>query len=195
MYKDTFVIKLTDMNRLRTEYNHLTLIELSEKLHMDYYDLIVSMVSAAEKKLAELKMLDINGVTAAYTDACNILLIKVRSYLQYQKQALHPYINELFHKETTGHNCGNCSGGCEMGHAAHIITLRDMHISVMNMLHQLQLSALSMYAEGFEYTVLYKALRQEMQLIDTIIRELIYVEETYLLSNIIKAQKTINVLR
>jgi len=179
------------MKKLQDNYVHLTLLEVAEKLHIDYYSIINGMVHAAGEKLTELKRIDVHHFTTRYINTCETVLSNIQQYLHERKSVLMPYLKTLHQKDITGHNCSTCSGACDMGHLSHFASLRDSHIKLGEELYQLQLSALPLYS-NLNYPAVYSTLRCEMQLLDSLLRELIYLEEAFLMPGIIKSQKKIN---
>jgi hypothetical protein len=170
----------------------LSLKELADKLHVDYYDVISAMVQQAADKQAELSRLDIHQVTQNYTDTCGKLLQAISYYLYDRKEMLTPYLHQLYDKDATGHNCAACSGNCEIGHKSHLVTLRESHLKILSLLSELQVVALPLYS-NLSYPLIYKTLRDEMLLIEIVLKELLYVEEAFLMTSIIRSQRKINV--
>lgn len=173
------------------DYAHQSLLQVAEKLHVDYYSVLNAIVKAAGDKLAELKQIDVQRYTAQYTQACEAVLCCIQQYLHDRKDVLIPYVKELHQKDAGGHNCSSCSGSCDMGHLSHFAALRESHKKLTEMLHDLQMSTIPLYS-NIGFPAVYVTLRCEMQLLDAIVRELIYMEEAHLMPGIVKSQKKIN---
>lgn len=174
------------------QYDHLTLKDLSDKLNINYYEIIRGLVRKAEEKLAALKNMDLTQITASYTEACEKLLHKISEYLNERRDILKPYLEELQKKQATGHDCSFCSGSCDIGHKSHILMLKESHYQITQLLYKLQSVALPLYANTILPPV-YRDMRYEMLLIDMILRQLFFTEEASLMPQIIKSQKKINI--
>jgi hypothetical protein len=175
------------------KYSDLRLKDIAEQLHIDYYKVLSAIASKAGALMAELKTADINHILAHYTAHCEKVLQLVSICIADRQEHMMPYLDELQEKDATGHNCANCSGNCDMGHKAQLIALQDSHRQLCNMLQEMNHAALPLYSTSHNYPLLYKLLRCEMQLLDTVVRELMFVEEASLLPGIIQSQKRINV--
>jgi hypothetical protein len=173
------------------QYDRLSLQELSEKLNLNYYDIITDMSHVAMQKLEELKAKDIHQCTSQYTELCSKALEHIARYLHHRKQELLPYLNELHDKDITGHNCSACTGGCDIRHHAYLAELQQSHKDVCQLLYQLQTAALPLYSE-LPPPGIYRSLRDEMLLIDTIMKELFHMEEANLIPKMLQSQKKIN---
>lgn len=179
------------MKQRLQQYDTLSLQELSEKLNLNYYDIIADMNRHAVQKLAELKAQDIHQCTSQYTQLCSVALERITKYLHHRKQELVPYLNELHEKDVTGHNCGTCKGGCDIRHHAYLLELQQSHKDICQILYQLQAAALPLYSE-LPPQGIYRSLRDEMLLIDTIMKELFHMEEANLIPKMLQSQKKIN---
>ncbi len=182
------------MKQLRVEYKTYSLIDIAESLHVNYYDILIAMILRASEMLENLKRLDIHGTAHQYTKTCTDVLKKIQVCMNDRKQALLPYISDLYNKDAAGHNCGICSGACDIGHQFHLMQLHESHKELTKMLFELQYSALPLYS-NIGYPEIYRELRNEMYLVDTIVKELFFLEESNLVPKILESQKKINVHR
>lgn len=174
------------------KYELLSLSDLANELHVDYYQVLRGLVQVARQKLTQLTHLDIHHTTRAYTNVCARALNKVELYISIYEQELLPYAVELHGKDVDGHDCGVCSGKCSIGHQTHLAHLREIHIQLRKQLDELYLVALPLHSCHI-YPGIYKSLREEMMLIEIIVRELLYLQEANLVPLLMESQKKINV--
>lgn len=180
------------MKTTHLQYDTLSLQELSETLHLNYYDILSAMVTQAKVRLQELKMADMHQTTRQYTDICEKVLACIYQYLHECTQDLLPYLKELHEKDISGHNCSTCQGGCDIRHQSHLMHLEQSHMQLHKLLYELQSAALPLYSHH-PFPSIYRNLRDEMLLIDTILRELFHIEEANMMPKILQSQKKINI--
>lgn len=174
-----------------TAYENLPLSQLADKLNINFYAIIEALCLNARNQLANLKMLDIHKVTAPYTKLCEELLNKISAHLEYRRNALLAYINDLGNKADSSHDCSTCSGRCDMEHASHVMQLKESHQDVFNAIYRLKAIEMPLYVNA-PYNSVYRILCNEMMLIDEMIAELFYLEEQGLIPGILESQKKIN---
>lgn len=175
------------------KYTHLPLHQLAEQLDIDYYNVLAALCKVALEKLQALQGLDVNNVVAEYSGICDRLLKQLKLSMNDRQNALIPYLKSLHEKESTNHNCANCTGTCDMQHSAHLIALKDSHQQISNLLYALQAVQLPSM-QNAPYHNLFQSLSNEMKLVDTILCELLSIESANLLPSIITSQKNINVV-
>jgi len=101
--------------QLSTNYENLSLGELAEKLDADFYRSIGRQcLQAAEQGAHESKA----------------VIGLIGELMQAKQELLVGYLKELAEKSSTGHDCSTCSGGCDMGHAARIMEIRESHVII-----------------------------------------------------------------
>lgn len=176
------------------EYSHLSLKELASRLSDDYYQMLSILLPKASEKLNEIKSTEIDGSIINYTDACETLISAVGHHVAHFTNSLLPYLDELHEKNTTGHNCSTCSGQCDMGHSSQLMILTEAHLQITSLLYNVQKYSSPFYVYS-HYPPVYQSLRNEMLVIDDLLKELFSVEETHLISRIITSQRNINAHR
>src|SRR4051812_22091438 len=112
---------------LYREYENLTLSEVAGQLHVNYYSILRELVRNADEMLRAIEKIDIDQITRGYTGVCEQLLRNISSFLKERSESLTPYLADLQHKNAEGHDCGSCSGLCEMGHTSHVAMLKTSH--------------------------------------------------------------------
>lgn len=173
-------------------YDTLSLKDLAEELHLNYYDILAGLLSQATLMLEELKRADLHQTAHTYIETCAEVLDCMKQYLHGRKEQLVPYLQELHSKDAAGHDCRYCKGGCDVPHFAHLMNLQESHGKLRKLFYELQSAALPLYSPML-YPAVYRKLREEMMLIDTIARELFYIEESVVMPKIVQSQKKINV--
>ncbi len=166
------------------------LLQLSEVLNKVYYIELVDLCNNAKKSAAELNELEDHQTTSQYILLCNKIINQVTEMMHIRNDVFIPYYKELHEKNSTNHNCANCSGKCDMQHSMRLVELKESHVAGNDILHQLQMVALPLYSETI-YPNAYRILRNQMVLIENTLTELFMVEETYLIPLIVEAQKKI----
>jgi len=173
-------------------YDTISLEELAEHLNLNYYEPLGAMTAQASVRLMHLQQADLHENTRKYTEVCSQVLECAMSYLNEYKQSLLPYVKELYLKERNGHNCGTCSGGCDIRHKAYLFRLHDLHTQLRKLLYDLQTAALPLFSP-IAYPAAYRDLRDEMLLLDALMLELFHIEEAELMTKIIQSQRKINI--
>lgn len=180
------------MNRGFT-YNSEALKPLVERVDRSYYNVINTLCETAKKQARKLQELEVHQSTSQYITLCNRILDEIQRYVKNKKDHFLPYMNELFEKQETGHDCRNCTGtgSCDMQHNLQLMELKESHAQIKDILYRLQMVALPLYSETI-YPDVYRILRSHMALIENSLTELFSVEETLLIPKVSEAQKTIN---
>ncbi len=181
---------MTRPNDLR--YDNLSLKDLAERLHLNYYEILSSMIRQATILLGELKHTDLHQTTQRYTNICSQVLECMQLYLHDRREQLVPYMNELHEKDDNLHDCSTCEGNCNVRHYSYLMNLQESHGKLRKLFYELQTGALPLYSSTV-YPAVYRKLRDEMLLIDAIARELMYIEEAEMIPKIVQSQKKINV--
>lgn len=176
---------------LFSRYRSCNLDELVERLDNDYYKTIqalcVNVTTLADRLMQESS----HASTVLYSSMALKLTHKINNVILARKKELLPYILELHTKKAEGHDCSNCSGICHVGHAERLMDLRESHQAIKEHQKQLETESLPMYAD-IVYPSTYKILRNEMTVMDNMLTEVFYIEESHLIPKVFEAQKAIN---
>jgi hypothetical protein len=159
---DSFAEK--SMEHLFTIYEDLSLDRLADKLNNDFYQPIREK---CKQVAAELVIDDSKEAMSRI-----VILIEAK------QESLLSYLRTLAEKSGTGHNCSNCSGQCDMGHAEHLMGIKESHIMIGS------------YVTGIDMN----ELPGELQQLSNLIADLVRVEEQVLVPKIWNAQKKINAI-
>jgi hypothetical protein len=176
---------------LFSQYRHNDLHNLVNKLDKDYYSVLSTLCQTAELLIDELEGMEPQQSTLLYLSLSKKLLSQVNELVMQRIGMLLPYAQELHSKETSGHDCSTCEGGCHIKHSSQLIGLKESHHKIKEILFRLHTVALPLYTD-VDYPSQYKTLRNEMMLIDTALTELFYLEEASLIPKIMEAQKNIH---
>jgi hypothetical protein len=107
-------------------------------------------------------------------------------------EGLLPYVQKLNERKESGHDCRNCTGGCQLQHDIQLLDLKQSHNQLKGFLHRLQMAALPLYSESI-YPDAYRILRNQMAIIENNLAELFFIEEAYLIPQVVVAQNSIHV--
>ncbi len=173
------------------KYAIVDLLSLADMLDKDYYDVIISLCQGAINSANKLRDLEDRHPTSQYIILCNNLISEILTCIEKRKEYFIPYIHELHEKNKTSHDCGNCSGKCNMLHELKLVELKESDTRVKDILSHLQMMSLPLHAETI-YPDNYRLLRNQMILLENTLSDLLYLEETYLVPKISEAQKSIN---
>ncbi len=165
--------------------------ELISRLDTGYYAALDIVCSNARNCASQLSADESHPSIALYTSIYSALLDEIQRLLVFRRTVVIPYVKELVAKVADGHNCKNCSGNCHVGHSAQLLTLMESHNDIKEVLAGLHAAAMPSYGD-MEYPVGYKILRNEIAVIDTMLTELFYIEESSLIPKVIEAQNAIN---
>jgi hypothetical protein len=110
--------------------------------------------------------------------------------MQYRKEVLYPYLEELAAKKREGHDCSHCPGGCKVKHKAKILEINESHKFIRRTLEEI--NELFPEAEKVPVAEEFRPLRNDMLLMENTLTEIYYLEEEVLLPKIKEAQKKIN---
>lgn len=176
---------------LYNQYINYPLADLVHKLEGDYYDVLAGLCNNAYDHAISLDDNGQHSETSLYVSMATKMLNEIKSLIVFRRNVMIPYIDDLDHKVDEGHDCGNCSGNCGAKHEIHMSELKNSHKKIKELLFRLQMVAVPLYST-VKYPEEYKILRNEVTLIDTILTELFYLEESALVPKVLNAQKTIN---
>ncbi len=168
------------------------LLVLAEGLDKSYYSAILGFCENAQLQAASLQQLEIHKSTSQYVNLCSKLIAEIQQYIGNKTGHLLPYLKTLGVKSSAGHDCRSCNGGCDMGHDLVLAELKDSHIHIKEIVYRLQMVALPLYSET-KFPIEYKSLRNLMARLENSLADLLALEETKLIPQIIEAQKNIYV--
>ena len=168
------------------------LLVLAEGLDKSYYSTILGFCENAKLQASSLQQLEIHKTTSQYVNLCNKLIAEIQLYIGNKTEHLLPYLKTLAVKSSAGHDCRACNGGCDLGHELVMAEMKDSHLRIKESVYRLQMVALPLYSET-KYPVEYKSLRNLMAKLENSLADLLTIEETKLIPQIIKAQKNIYV--
>jgi hypothetical protein len=150
------------MEHLFTIYENLSLDQLAGKLDNDFYQ---PVREKCEQVAAELVI-----------DESKEAMSRIVILIEAKQESLLSYLRTLASKSSTGHNCGNCSGQCDMGHAEHLMGIKESHIMIGG------------YMTGIDMN----EMPGEFQQLSNLIADLVRIEEQVLVPKIWNAQRKIN---
>ncbi|HEY9178374.1 MAG TPA: hypothetical protein VIN07_11810 [Flavipsychrobacter sp.] len=176
---------------LFAKFRSYSIDELLNRLDEGYYQALDIVCNNARNCAAQLSVEPGHPSLSLYAGIYTALFDDVQRLLLFRKQVVIPYVQELLAKVEDGHNCTNCTGNCHMGHNAQLMTLLDSHKEIKDVLSAMHAATIPMYND-VEYPEGYRILRNEVAVIDTMLTELFYIEESSLIPKIIEAQKAIN---
>ncbi len=177
---------------LHSQFKNIGLQPFVGKLDIEYYEPIEKLCQVAKKQAAKLHDLEVHQATSQYVSLCNKLIEEVENYVKFRKDQLIPYIQKLYEKDTTGHDCSKCTGNCNLQHDLRLTELEDSLMHMKDTLSRLQMVSLPLYSDTI-YPDVYRILRNQMALIENALTDLFSLEETALIPKVKDAQKNIHV--
>jgi hypothetical protein len=179
---------------LSSEQNSNALESLIVRLDRNFYDAILALCTAGQHQSERLKLLEIHQSTSQYITLCNRLVEEIRHFIKAKKEYLLPYLRTLSRKDSEAHDCRNCTGtgSCNLQHSMMLSELTESHVQIKDILHRLQMVVLPLYSDTI-YPEVYRALRNQMALLENSLGELYFVEEAYLVPQVMESQKNIHV--
>jgi len=169
----------------------MDLSHLSDKLNSDYYSVIEKLCVGAGNNLSLLQQLEVQPSAASYIERCNALIDEIKNFINARKGYYSPYLYELHRKEDASHDCSSCSGNCHAGHNIKLAEIKESIARIKDLPNRLQMMSLPLHSETL-YPDVYRALRNHLALLQDMLTELLFVEETYLIPKVAEAQKNIN---
>lgn len=172
-----------------SNYIGFDLPEVAGKLDEEYYDIMHRLCDNAAGYLKHLDAAtDID--TQAYNNYFNSFKEHLRVFIETRKAVFLPYIDELYFKRTTGHNCSTCSGRCEVQHGMKLMELNSSVDQLRTIAAGLKTSLPQLTTTAYKGEL--KILHNEIELLHNIINELLYLESEVLIPKIKEAQNSIN---
>lgn len=179
-------------NTVFSQYRNQSLKELIIQLKKDYYDTIIVNCDHIHHIATELHQEAQNPGDSSYIDKCASLATDIRNDIHMSEVIISPYVEELYEKITSNHNCASCTGKCHLNHSMQMQGIKAAH----NRVKELQLRISSISNESLpENAGPTRILRNEITCLDTILTELSYLEEAILIPRLLDAQTQINAVR
>lgn len=175
---------------LFTKYKGNTIHELVDLFYKDYYTIMEERRKGISDNIESLANSGPGDEVLRYLERCGILAGEIKNHLEYRMDTLLPYMRDLGRKNAEGHNCATCSGGCHVGHSAKIAELSLSHQSVKNTLEALRSLELDASDDITRREI--EALQEEIQLMESTLSELYYLEQEVLVPKLREAQRRIN---
>lgn len=148
----------------RSTYENLTLAQLADKLDTEFYQ---PAIEKCEQTVTQLVITDSKEA-----------LMSISNIIGVRQQSLLSYLQTLAEKSSTGHDCSNCPGRCDMGHAQHLMDIKESHIAINGHISGIDMNELA----------------DELQQLTNLVTELVRIEEQVLVPKIWDAQRKINVV-
>ncbi len=163
---------------------------LLSRLQEEEYPYIASLCAKANACISALSEAPGQKDIASYTGVCSRLTVQTEQYMRLRRLVLVPYIHDLVNKEEDGHDCRSCSGNCSVRHADQNRQLKAAHSLIRSLLYQLQAGGIPAYHPDQNPEAL-RSLRTTMLLLDAALSEVIFIEESELLPEMIDLQEKI----
>ena len=164
--------------------DNVNLRQIVNELSENHYS---SLEALSERIIIHVQQRENKINFAEYLNHCAHLCTEVKAFIVERREAYLPYLNELSEKNTTGHDCANCSGRCDMQHNMRMLeltaTLKKMKDTTSYIQKELDV---------FKNLGELKWLSNEMQLLINMLDDFFIDEETLLIPAIENAQKSIN---
>ena len=186
VHKEIIMDKIKGL--LKEEY---LLGNVAKHLDADYYNAIEALCLKLREQCLRVKEEDTQNITSVYNSLCINLLSELQHFIKTRREKTIPYINGLTAKVAISHNCLNCGKNCKEDHQTQIAAIEDAHYKIKELLNRLQKVATPLYSID-TYPETYKQVRKDMVLLNQMIYELFYLEESALIPKILEAQKNIN---
>jgi hypothetical protein len=175
-------------NLMRTQASH-TLPQIVDELSIRFYD---SMESHCDNIDTYIRQLQGKELFLEHVSYCLYLAAEIRDLIGERRLVYVPYLNELSEKSGTGHDCANCSGGCDMQHTLKLVELSSSmkKMQSTSSFIQKELAALKKNRENADESLVW--LENEIKLLTGLLDALFLHEEEILVPAIRRAQKNIN---
>ncbi len=173
------------------EYEEKNLSRLIEDVNTSHYDRLRAMCHDLEDALERLRHHDFPAEAALYMSLAEKLREQVDGQLNWRSEIFVPYVHDLYRKNEERHDCSQCSGGCNIGHTSRLLSLKESHQKIKELLYRLQMVALPLYSDT-KFPKEYKQLRDAIMLMDTELTRLFYLEESVVVPGIKEMQKQIH---
>lgn len=171
-------------------HDQLSLNELAQGLNGSYYSIMKTVCVHTTNEIALLK--DKLGISIeSWASLSEVWMGNLSKYLELRIDVLVPYLLELNNKETTGHNCSECSGKCDMQHAARLAELDFSNVQITQ-LYSTYLDDAMLFRDEV-LTSQADLAHAAIDFLNSYLFRLIDLERSVLIPRVRDAQKTIRV--
>jgi len=181
--------RITMLPNSFSQYRNISLEELSARLHKDYYQIIEILCKSITQQCEDLKSVNLSEESRIYVTLSKSHIPEVLKYIDHRWQVFGPYVTELIEKDVAGHDCANCSGKCGLQHNAKLLDL-TLSIEEIKVTADRIRSILSQKSNIIDKEI--KMLQNKISLLENLLNEAIYIEQTFLMPKVKNMQKTIN---
>ncbi|XZF14976.1 hypothetical protein ACTHGU_02490 [Chitinophagaceae bacterium MMS25-I14] len=178
---------------LFAHYHKEDLKGLIKCLNEDYYDPIIQsciQISGFADYISSKTPDNVAG--NLYISRCIRMLDQIKQEVETSKYVIAPYVNELYEKDTDGHNCSTCSGKCSIQHKVQIEQIKAIHKKINDIIQNIKQLEQPLSERGVATEHDGKIIHNELAILDNVITEMFYIEEEILMPKILEAQKHIN---
>jgi hypothetical protein len=167
--------------------NLVTLKDATRSLLNDYH----SLLELCDKAMAEAGQLGNRPEHADLIGHAMAFATEVRSYLKERVGNQIPYLNELAEKSTSGHDCAQCSGKCDLQHTMRLYEFNRSIEKVLNSTEYIYTEFEHVY-KGFGDNTEIRSLHSSIMLLNHFLRTVLAMEVAVLVPRIKEAQREIN---
>jgi hypothetical protein len=178
---------------LLSQYQRQNLKDLIDHLKKDYYDIISVNCTHIHNIAHGMSDNPSAGEDTQYVALCAELATDIRNDIHMSEVIITPYAYELHEKISTHHDCTNCTGTCHLNHNLQLRGVHAVHQKVKEQLRRV--GEISRAEQSDEPALQVKVLRNEISCLDTILTELLFLEEAILIPKILEAQTAIHASR
>lgn len=175
-----------------SEYRKENLVDLMHQFQLNHYLPIRETCIEICTEAHDISRKPAPTSVHLYASLCIKLTEEIQEELDRNNATLVPYVKQLHEKESTGHNCLSCSGGCKIRHTQQIQIIREAQQKIKEIIYRLGQLAHPVNEQGAESMMQNETLQQKIQQLDNQITELFYLEEAILIPKIMDAQNSIN---
>jgi hypothetical protein len=159
-----------------TTYDFDTLIS---KFTKEYYDVADEKCSRLREFSFKLKDEDTLNLTAVYNNLCSTFIGEIQHFIIQRREITIPLLYKKAESNSGLHDCRNCQGDCKLQYTKHVLEIEESHYKLNDLFARLQKVALPLYSAD-PYPRIYREVRRAMLDIETLIIELLYLEEVFL---------------
>lgn len=176
------------IHTLFAQYRSASLQDLAERFYKEYYAIMTELCNNAAN--AVNKTGTKSAAALGHLLQYNKLVDEIKEYMQYRKDVLLPYMEELARKNKEGHDCSSCNGGCRVGHTGIVMDMAVSHARIHDTLDEIK--TVSLQETDALSAHEWKALQNELALLESMLTEVYYLEQEVLLPKIKNAQRNIH---
>ena len=167
--------------------NPVTLKDATRFLLNDYH----SLLELCDKAMAEADQPHTRPEHADLIGHARAFATEVRSYLKERVTTQIPYLNELAEKSSTGHDCAQCSGKCDLQHTMRLYELNKSIEKILNATEYIYTEFEHVYKSFGDNTEI-RSLHSAIMLLNHFLRTVLATEVAVLVPRIKEAQREIN---